>query len=123
VGFVFIYILPGLPPVGEDIPHNTIVALADEEVEGALLPRVVTARPPARAIKLDATACDEGPDSEDLLVCDATMRLPGAVLAYACHYFFDCMEVVGNAHRIRCSTIPQNFVEGIIATGKIQRCA
>ena len=105
------------------MPHNTIVALADEEVEGALLPRVVTARPPARAIELDATTCDEGPDSEDLLVCDATMSLPGSVPAHACHDICDCIEVVGNAHRIRCSTIPQNFVEGIIATGKIQRCA
>ena len=105
------------------MPHNTIVALADEEVEGALLPRVVTARPPARAIKLDATACDEGPDSEDLLVCDATMRLPGAVLAYACHYFFDCTEVLAIARRIPSSTIPQSVVEGIIAIGRIQRRA
>ena len=117
------FILPGLPPVGEDIPHNTIVALADEEVEGALLPRVVTARPPARAIKLDATACDEGPDSEDLLVCDATMRLPGAVPAYACHDVFDCTEVLAMAPQIPASTLPQNVVEGIIAMSKIQRCA
>ena len=61
---------------------------------------------------------DEGPDSEDLLVCDATMRLPGAVPAYACHDVFDCMEVLANARRIPASTIPQNFVEGIIAMAK-----
>ena len=106
------------------MPHNTIVALAKDEREGALLSRVAAARAPAsRARKLGAAVRDEGPDAEDLLVCDATMRLPGAVLAHACHYFFDCSGVLAMARRIPASKIQQKVVEGIIAMIKIQRCA
>ena len=103
------------------MPHNTIVALAKDELEGALQSRVAAARAPAsRARKLGAAVCDEGPDAEDLPMLGATMGLPGAVPAYACHDVFDCTEVLTS---IVWLTFPQSIVEGIIATCKIQGCA
>jgi len=106
------------------VPHNTIVALAKDELESALLPRVAAARAPAsRARKLGAAVRDEGPYAEDLPMLGATMGLPGAVPAYACHDVFDCTEVLAMAPQIPASTLPQNVVEGIIAMSKIQRCA
>ena len=111
-------------PKRENVPHNAIVPLADEELECALLARVAAARAPAsRARKLGAAVRDEGPDPEDLPMLGATVRLPGAVPAHACHYFFDCSGVLAIAHRMSASTIPQKVFEGIIAMGKIQRCA
>ena len=127
MGFVFtsyLYILPSLSPIRKDVPHNTVVALAKDELEGALQSRVAAARAPAsRARKLGAAVRDEGPDPEDLPMSGATVRLPGAVLAYACHYFFDCTEVLARVIAMAVSTIPQSVVEGIIAMNKIQRCA
>ena len=106
------------------MPHDAVVSLAKDELEGALQSRVAAARAPAsRARKLGAAVRDEGPDPEDLPMSGATMRLPGAVPAYACHDVFDCSGVLAMERRIPASTIPQKVVEGIIAMNKIQRCA
>ena len=117
-------VLRGLSPIREDVPDDTVVALAKDELEGALLSRVAAARAPAsRARKLGAAVRDEGPDAEDLPMSGATMGLPGAVPTYACHDIFDCTEVLAIARRIPSSTIPQSVVEGTIAIGRIQRRA
>ena len=60
-------VLPRLAPIGEDVPDDAVVSLADNELEGALLSRVAAARA-SRARKLDATSRDEGAEPQDLFV-------------------------------------------------------
>ena len=79
-------VLPRLSPVGEDVPDDAVVPLADKELEGALLSRVAAARraPASRARgKLDATSRDEGAEPQDFFVSQSAMRLPAAGRAHA----------------------------------------
>ena len=57
-------------PKREDVPHNAIVSLAGDELEGALLSHVAAVRAPASRArrKLDATSRDEGAEPQDLFV-------------------------------------------------------
>ena len=79
-------VLLRLSPIGEDVPDDAVVALADEEVEGALLPCVATARAPASRArgKIDTAARDEGAEPQDLFVRQSAMGLPAAGRAHAC---------------------------------------
>ena len=70
----------GRVPVGEDIPHDTVVPLTNEEVKGARRPH----RGPENALGRRAAAVDEGPESENLHVGQLPphVRLPAAGGAY-----------------------------------------
>ena len=72
-------VLPSLTPIGEDVPDDAVVPLADDELESA---RVATACA-ARARKLDATSRDEGAEPQDLFVGQSAMGLPAAGRAHA----------------------------------------
>ena len=67
------------------MPDDAVVALADDELEGALLSRVAAARAPASRArwKLDATSRDEGAEPQDLFVSQSAMGLPAAGRAHA----------------------------------------
>ena len=88
-------VLPRLSPVGEDVPDDAVVPLADEELEGALLSRVTAARAPASRArgKLDATSRDEGAEPQDFFVSQSAMRLPAAGRAHARDECSDRMDV------------------------------
>ena len=78
-------VLPSLTPIGEDVPDDAVVSLADNELEGALLSRVAAALAPASRArgKLDATSRDEGAEPQDLFVSQSAIRLPAAGRAHA----------------------------------------
>ena len=63
-------VLPRLSPVGEDVPDDAVVPLAEDELEGALLSRVAAALAPASRARgeLDATSRDEGAEPQDFFV-------------------------------------------------------
>ena len=69
-------------PETKDVPDDAVVPLADDELEGALLSRVATARASC-ARKLDATSRDEGAELQDLFVRQSAMGLPAASRAHA----------------------------------------
>ena len=79
------------------MPHNTIVALAKDELEGALLSRVAAARAPASRArgKLDATSRDEGAEPQDFFVSQLAVGLPASGRAYACDEVSDRNDVSG----------------------------
>ena len=72
---------PSLSPIGEDVPDDAVVALADEGVEGALLPCVATARAPASRARGKSRTLprDEGAEPQDLFVSQSAMGLPAAM--------------------------------------------
>ena len=90
-------VLPRLSPVGEDVPDDAVVSLADEELEGALPSRVAaTLAPASRARrKLDATSRDEGAEPQDLFVSQSAMGLPATGRAHACDECSDRTDVCG----------------------------
>jgi len=90
-------VLPRLSPVGEDVPDDAVVPLADDDLEGALLSRVAAARAPASRArgKLDATSCDEGAEPQDLFVRRYAMGLPAAGRAHAFNEISDRTDVCG----------------------------
>ena len=91
-------VLPSLTPIGEDVPDDAVVSLADEELEGALLSRVTAARraPASRARwKLDATSRDEGAEPQDFFVSQLAVGLPASGRAYACDECSDRIAVFG----------------------------
>ena len=69
-------------PIGEDVPDDAVVSLADDEVEG--LARRGSLAPASCARKLGATARDEGAEPQHHSVRRDAMRLPRAVPAHAC---------------------------------------
>ena len=71
-------VLPSLSPIGEDVPDDAVVPLADDKLEGALLPCVATARAPASRArgKIDTAARDEGAEPQDLFVMAKNSRIP-----------------------------------------------
>ena len=84
-------------PETKDVPDNAVVPLAEDELEGALLPCVATARAPASRArgKFDTAARDEGAEPQDLFVRRYAMGLPAAGRAYACNEISDRLEVFG----------------------------
>ena len=83
-------------PEGQDGPDDAVVALAHEELEDTLLPRVAAAWAPAsRARKLGSAARDEGAEPQDLFVRRYAMGLPAAGRAYARDEISDRTDVFG----------------------------
>ena len=79
------------------MPDDAVVALADDELEGALLSRVAAARAPASRArgKLDATSRNEGAEPQDFFVSQLAVGLPASGRAYACDEVSDRNDVFG----------------------------
>ena len=94
---VYRCVLLSRSPIGEDVPDDAVVSLADEEVEGALPSRVAATRAPASRArgKLDATSRDEGAEPQDLFVSQSAMRLPAAGRTHARDECSDRTDVSG----------------------------
>ena len=69
----FFCVLPRLSPVGEDVPDDAVVPLADDESD----------RPRGREALPHPAARDEGAEPQDLFVRQSAMGLPAAGRAHA----------------------------------------